>query len=100
MGGCTHNAHIERGDCIRSIHEGDYCVHSTQREGTPTPVDSLVLTGVDELHQDQLLHVLMEDVLQRAAPFLPQPGPEFLPREQGMESSAGAEACCVSGLDS
>lgn len=50
------------------------------RDGRGGP-HSLVLTGVDELHEDQLLHVLVEDVLQRAAPLLPQPRPELLPRE-------------------
>lgn len=42
----------------------------------------LILTGVDELHQNELLHVLVENVLQRPPPFFPQPRAEFLPREQ------------------
>lgn len=52
----------------------------------PQGLDSLVLTGVDELHQNQLLHVLMEDVFQRAAPLLPQPRPELLQRTRARES--------------
>lgn len=41
----------------------------------------LILTGIDEFHQDELLHMLMENVLQRPSPFFPQPCSEFLPRE-------------------
>ena len=68
---------------LRSQHPKD-CVHSTQKRGPvhtapererlPAPsqeLHSLVLTGVDELHQDELLHVLVENVLQRPAPLLP-----------------------------
>lgn len=40
----------------------------------------LILTCVDELHQDELLHVFVEDLLQRPAPFLLQPRPELLHR--------------------
>lgn len=38
----------------------------------------LVLTGINELHQDELLHVLMEDFFQCPAPFFFQPCPELL----------------------
>lgn len=38
----------------------------------------LVLTGVNKLHQDQLLHVLMENFFQCSTPFFLQPSPEFL----------------------
>lgn len=42
----------------------------------------LILAGVDELHQDELLHVLVENVLQSATPLLPQPRPEFLQHQE------------------
>lgn len=42
----------------------------------------LILAGVDELHQDELLHVFMEDVFQSPTPLLPQPRPEFLQHEE------------------
>lgn len=38
----------------------------------------LILAGVDELHQDELLHVFVENILQSPTPLLPQPRPEFL----------------------
>lgn len=38
----------------------------------------LILTSIDELHQNELLHVLVEDFLQSSAPFLFQPCPELL----------------------
>ena len=74
--------HPEERHCVHSTQKD--CVHSTQKRGTvhtahgrerlPAPsqgLHSLVLTGVDELHQDELLHVLVENVLQRPAPLLP-----------------------------
>lgn len=75
-GGCTHIIHRERG-CAHSTHREQDCAHSTHRGG----LHLLILTGVDEFHQDELLHMLMENVLQRPSPFFPQPCSEFLPRE-------------------
>lgn len=43
--------------------------------------DLLVLACVDELHKNELLHVLMEDVLQCPPPLLLQPCAELLPTE-------------------
>lgn len=43
--------------------------------------DLLVLACVDELHEYELLHVLMEDVLQCPAPLLLKPRPKLLPTE-------------------
>lgn len=34
-------------------------------------VPLLILAGVDELHQNELLHVFMEDVFQSPTPFFP-----------------------------
>lgn len=42
----------------------------------------LILAGVDELHQDELLHVFMENVFQGPTPLLPQPRPEFLQHQE------------------
>lgn len=42
----------------------------------------LILAGVDELHQDELLHVFVENVFQSPTPLLPQPRPEFLQHEE------------------
>lgn len=46
----------------------------------------VILTGVNELHQDEFLHVLVENILQRPAPLLPEPCPELLPREQSCDN--------------
>ncbi len=46
--------------------------------------DLLVLAGVNELHEDQLLHVLVENVLQCSSPFLLQPRSELLHKHMGL----------------
>lgn len=45
---------------------------------------SLILAGVDKLHQDEFLHMLVKDVLQRSPPFLSEPRPKLLqhPRQK------------------
>lgn len=50
----------------------------------------LILAGVDELHQDELLHVFVEDVFQSPTPFFPQPRPEFLQEDRGVACERGA----------
>lgn len=52
----------------------------------------LILTGVDELHQDELLHVLVENILQRPPPFFPQPRAEFLRENTGHENRHNTRA--------
>ena len=73
-----------------------------QRLLTPSEgLHLLVLTGVDELHQDELLHVLVENVLQRPPPFFPQPRAEFLQENTGHENrhntraQRGCDAGCM-----
>lgn len=56
----------------------------------------LILAGVDELHQDELLHVLMEDVLQCATPLFPQPRPEFLEEDRDVPFATGTVGLCLS----
>lgn len=55
------------GDCVHSTPTERDCAHGTHRGG----LHLLILTGVDELHQDELLHVLVENVLQCPSPFFP-----------------------------
>lgn len=82
------------GLCSQHPEERD-CEHSTREGKTARPsqgLHSLVLTGVDELHQDELLHVLVENVLQCPAPLLPQPCAEFLPREHRSQNHPDTRA--------
>lgn len=50
---------------------------------------SLILAGVDKLHQDEFLHMLVKDVLQRSPPFLSEPRPKLLqhPRQKANRDS-------------
>ena len=66
--------HSTQSDCVHSTQKRGPVHTAPERERLPAPsqeLHSLVLTGVDELHQDELLHVLVENVLQRPAPLLP-----------------------------
>ena len=110
--GCAHSTHRER-DRVHSTQRERLCTQHPpgekpcsqclrQRLLTPSEgLHLLVLTGVDELHQDELLHVLVENVLQRPPPFFPQPRAEFLQENTGHENrhntraQRGCDAGCM-----